>query len=165
MMYIFVEGIDDRRFVENIIVPAFKKSQRPIKVIEYSQKKTKDVIKLIQSFKINQSDYIFLADKDIPTTTKKIEKTATKYQCDKNKISIVVIEIEAWYLAGYKKLDKISKKIYYNGTDNISKDYFKNLLKQKDILNIKLEILEEYDLKIGIQKNRSLSKFFNKYLV
>ena len=63
-LLIWVEGPDDKRFIESIIILCLKKRYEKINIIEYAQKKTKYVENFIKSIKSMKADSIYLADID-----------------------------------------------------------------------------------------------------
>ena len=132
MLFIFVEGIDDQRFFEKIIIPRFKKDYDDIKIVQYShwaKKKIKAFIKSISSMK---ADYLYFTDinNNPCVTAKKGKVKKTISLINDNKLIVVVREIESWYLAGVFKRDLSKFKIRSNirTTDDLSKEKFNELI-------------------------------------
>jgi len=104
-LYIFVEGNDDERFFNKVLVPKFKEKYDYVKLIKYARWKKESVNNYIKSIKAMGADYIFVADiNNSPCITAKKERIQSIYKkIDNDKIIVVIKEIESWYLAGYRK--------------------------------------------------------------
>ncbi|PNR93615.1 MULTISPECIES: hypothetical protein [unclassified Petrotoga] len=61
MLFILVEGDDDKRFFEKIITPLFEGKYDQVKVWKYAQQKKEKVSKFLKSIKGMNADYIFVA--------------------------------------------------------------------------------------------------------
>ncbi|MCK5177827.1 MAG: hypothetical protein KAQ92_08945 [Candidatus Aenigmarchaeota archaeon] len=114
LLYIWVEGNDDVRFFEKIIKPIFEKKYDSIKIIKCAGKTKEHTNNYIKSIESMKDDYIFVRDiNSSPCVTIKKEKTQKIFKkVDKNKIIVVVREIESWYLAGIS--DENLKKFKMN---------------------------------------------------
>lgn len=160
MKYIFVEGCDDNYLMDKIL-----ENKKDIKIIQYSCIKKEKINGLIISIENMNDEYVLLADLDEknPTTRKReIKKRFKNIDCEKIYFSIQ--EIEAWYLAGISenhiKKYKIKNNILLN-TENITKEKFENLFKNKrdTILEIKLNLLSEFDFEKAKSRNNSFKLF------
>ena len=87
ILFIFVEGVDDKRFVEKIIIPFIKEkgNYSLIKPIEYAVKSSQELRKFIQTI-VHQSNqnYILLCDLDSngdknAIVKSRVEKVIEKY--------------------------------------------------------------------------------------
>ncbi len=173
-LFIWVEGPDDKRFIESIIIPCLKKKYERINIIEYAQKKTKFIENFLKSIKSMKADYIYLADIDnvaCITQKKEIIKQQIK-NIDESSIIIVCQEIESWYYAGlneeaFKTLG-IKKPSKYKNTDNLIKEQFDQSIPKKfenSRVDFMIEVLKLYNLNTVINKesNQYLLYFMNKY--
>ena len=172
-LYIWVEGPDDTRFIETVIIPYFKDKYNNISIIEYAKKPTKFIENLIKSIKSMKADYIYLADIDniaCITQKKEIIKEQIK-NIDDQAIIVVRKEIESWYYAvldeeAFKKLG-INKPSKYKTTDSLTKEQFEQSMPKKfnSRVDFMIEVLKVYNLNIVIKKetNQSLYYFVNKY--
>lgn len=160
MKYIFVEGNDDNNFIDGII-----KEKEEIRVIQYASKKKEKIERMIRSIDSMNEDYIFLADLDEKSEEirrNELRKRFTNINC--KKIYFSIQEIESWYLSGISdnhiKKYKIKEKILKN-TENITKEKFEKIFNNKKttILEIKLNILSEFDFKKAKSRNNSLKLF------
>lgn len=162
MLYVFVEGPDDRRFFSFIL------KGKDIQIVEYSNMSQKKIANYIKSIvAIPGCDYIFTADADGATIEQKIVKTKSHYPtCECEKIYIVQREIESWYLAGIKedKYPSIKKRKILN-TDNTSKEEFDSLIpKHYTRVTFMIELLNQYDLYLAKERNTSFMQFVNSVL-
>jgi hypothetical protein len=102
-MYVFLEGPDDERFFERIIRPIFERNYNYIKPWQYACQKREKIMSFLSSIESMGADYFFCADiNSSPCVSAKKEVITADYRdcLDKNKVIVVVQEIEGWYLAG-----------------------------------------------------------------
>lgn len=135
-LFILLEGDDDHRFFSKIIKPLLQKHYTDVRLWKYAQKKKEKINSIIRSVKSMGADYIFTSDIDeFPDPEMKTEKINERMPfLDKPCISVIIKEIESWYLAGvsdetFRKL-RLSKKIPVS-TETISKEMFDNMLHEK----------------------------------
>ena len=156
MLFVFVEGSDDRRFFKH-----YYKSQE-VNIIPYKTMPNKKIASYINSAKALKGDYLFFADADGATIEHKMEKVAQKYpMVDKSKIIIVQQEIESWYLAGLDKTNCTKYKIkYLERTDEVSKEKFDSMIPKKlDHASFQMEILKHFDKTCAKNRNYSFDTF------
>lgn len=160
MKYIFVEGFDDRNFVSEII-----KDKNDIKIIEYADKKKEKIEGMIETFNKMKNEYIFLADLDEKSEEIRKNEIMKKYKnINGEKIYFSIQEIEAWYIAvisdNHISKYKVKNRILLD-TQNITKEKFENIFKNRreTTLEIKLDILSEFNLKKAKSRNNSLKLF------
>lgn len=166
-LYIWVEGDRDRRFFQNIIEPLFKNRFDKIAVTPYRNMKKQDVNSIIKKTK-GENDYIFTKDMDYPTCMgRKKESIVEAYSnINRNKIVIVEMDIEGWYLAGLSKESCEELEIKYDVTTNrMTKSEFNSIRPKKftSDIDFRMEILKKYDLNVAKSKNQSIRYFLNKY--
>jgi hypothetical protein len=172
ILYIFVEGVDDERFIKTIFEPIFKNQyQLVVKIIQYTHLKNKDLEATIKSVKNNHLvDYLFLCDMDSRgdktlCITKRKQKVMEKFpnQLEISKIIVVKEEIESWYLAGINferfKIKKVSD------TENITKEEFERMKPKSfdSLSDFKVELLKDYSLDKAISINKSINYLVKKY--
>lgn len=168
LLWIFVEGNDDKKFVNQVIKPIFENKYDSIKTWEYRQKTSKLVKGLLKSIKTMGSDYFFLADiNNLPCVTARKEKIKDKYGgtiCIRNLI-VVIKEIESWYLAGLddKKCQELGLGTFSH-TDDITKEQFNRLMPEKfdSRIDFMAEILKRFSIETAKQKKRSFNYFMAK---
>ncbi|WP_042692712.1 hypothetical protein [Methanobrevibacter oralis] len=83
-----------------------------------------------------------------------------------DKIFIVKLEIESWYISGIdNSLDQFKDFDIPDDTENISKETFDNQLKNSQFsskLDLLIEISKFYNYKLAISRNKSLKYFLKK---
>lgn len=168
ILYVWVEGVDDKRFFEKVLIPKFRVQYEDIRIIEYAKMRKEKIDNYIKSIESIGADYIFLADIDnFPCVTRRKEKIKSEYKnILGNKIIIVVKEIESWYLAGLN--DRVCRQMRIKNctqTDSITKEAFNNLIPKKftSRLNFMLEVLTRFSIDAAKQKNKSFKYFMGKY--
>jgi hypothetical protein len=175
-LYIFVEGPDDERFMNRIILPLLTEKYNHIKIIKYAVLQPQVVINFVRTFKKqSNSDYLFFSDMDARgdvkyCITKRKEKIISKFSghLENNKLFIVKEEIESWYLAGISETDAKRFKIKpFYSTDSLTKEDFEQLIPKKSFTpnDFMIEILNEYDFENALLRNRSLQYFAVKQLL
>lgn len=167
-MFLWVEGLDDERFFNSIIKPLLEKKYEYVETRAYSTLKTVKIISFLKSMKSMKADYIFVTDIDrSPCITVKkqslIEKLGT---VEKDKIAVVIKEIESWYLAGLD--DTTSKKIKihnFKTTDSVTKEQFNEVFHGKFDSKIYLlsKVLEMFSQDEAKKKNKSFAYFVDKH--
>lgn len=157
MLFIFVEGRDDKRFFESYYKP------EKVIFVEYKTMSNKEIQAYINSFsRITTADYLFFADADGASIKDKLDKTAKKYpMCDKSKIRIVQREIESWYLAGLNQTICAKYKVkYIPRTDDVSKEKFNSMVpKGHNHTSFQVEILKHFDKECAKSRNYSFESF------
>ena len=174
-LYIFVEGPDDERFMNRIILPILSEKYNHIKIIKYAVLQPQIVLNFIKIFKQqSNSDYLFFSDMDARgdtklCITKRKEKIIAKFseQLENHKLFIVKEEIESWYLAGISEMDAKRFKIkpFYT-TDPLTKEDFERLVPKKNFTlnDFRIEILNQYEFEKALSYNTSLQYFAKKAL-
>lgn len=174
-LFIFVEGDDDKHFVEKILTKLFLSKLINIIPICYQKKRNIEIIKHIHRIRLTKNqDYILLSDFDFqyPCITSRKNKRINEfsnenYDClDLDKIFIVKLEIESWYISGIdNSLDQFKDFDIPDDTENISKETFDNQLKNSQFsskLDLLIEISKFYNYKLAISRNKSLKYFLKK---
>ena len=168
LLFIWVEGDDDKRFFDKILLLKFQEKYDTVKVIKYAEMKRGKVDNFIKSIKAMGADYIYLTDiNNSPCVTAKKEETHSKYKnIDNDKMIVVIKEIESWYLAGLD--NKVCRQLKINNfadTDNVTKEKFNALIPKKFTSRIDFmsEILKKFSIEIAKQKNNSFQYFVEKY--
>jgi hypothetical protein len=160
MLYIFVEGPDDEKFISSIYG---LKICNP-KFIKYSglqNSKIKDFIRSIECTPM--CDYIFLGDADGKEVLEKKSDLLIKYpNLSLDKTYIVQFEIESWYYAGIGEeiCHKLKLKHYVYRTDALTKElFYAKLSRPADKKYILAEILKLYSIDLAVHRNYSLERF------
>lgn len=168
MLFILVEGKDDKRFFDKIITPLFERKYDQVDVLEYAQLQKEKVSKFLKSIKGMNADYIFVSDIDQePCVTARKQYIQNKFkEIDKDRIIVVIREIESWYLTVLD--DKSSKRLgirYSNTTDNVTKEQFNDLIPRKfdSRIDFMQEILKCFNIETGKHRNTSFRYFLDKH--
>ena len=173
-LYLFLEGPDDERFFNKIILPHFNNFDH-VKIIKYAGLKKEIINNYIKTFNTQESsDYLFFADMDARgdssyCITKKKEKIKSNY-CnilDERKTFIVKEEIESWYVSGIsEKLMNQHKIKEVQDTETFTKEMFENLLsKGISKTEFMIRILEDYIHEKALSKSLSFNYLFTKIKV
>lgn len=157
-LFLFVEGPDDERFLEQIYKDC------DVKFIQYSCEQNKIINSQIKTIKSNNFlDYLFFTDADGCSIQDRIDRTVEKYHdCEDEKVCVVQFEIESWYLAGITQESARKMKIKYcRCTDSVTKENFNAIKPQKlSRIDFMIEILKQYDKQEAQLKNTSFRCFF-----
>lgn len=169
MLFIFVEGPDDKRFFNRIIQPVLKNRCSQIRIIEYATLPKKKVAGFLKAVKKLKADLFFVADINAaPCVTKRKEGILKKYTRNLNQDNIIVVihEIESWYIAGLsdKMMRELTNKTFKD-TSNLTKAEFNDRMpkKFKYRINYMIEILNHFSIDIASKGSRNKSfKYFRK---
>ena len=169
-LFVLVEGDDDERFFTKVLSPIFEQRyDRVEQPIRYAQMTKKAVVNFIKSIKSMQADYIFFADiNSAPCVGSKKQKLSKMYKhLDRDRIIIVIREIESWYLAGLDEKAcqelKIKSKKHCINTDDLTKEQFYGLNPTKSDKMFLLEVLNRFSIEMAKNQNKSFKYFTNKY--
>jgi len=168
-LIIFIEGDDDERFFNRIIIPMFDNRYDYVQLWKYAQKKNEKIFQFLKSIQAMNADYIYVADNNgSPCITDRKQRTENDFKnIDKNKILVVVREIESWYLAG---IDDVSSKKFgiksFPNTEHINKSAFDDLKPKKfsSRIDFMSEILKLFCIDTAKKKNGSFSYFIENYV-
>ena len=171
LLFILIEGDDDESFFESVVEPFLQERYSAIKFWQYAEENKKRKVNFIKSINSMKANYICIGDIDeVLCVTSKKERIMDDFdeKITKNKIIIVIKEIESWYLAGLdEKVSKelgIRKKI--ETTDNIIKEHFNQLIPKKMPRSVFMrKILENYDVEVAEGKNRSFEYFLHNWMI
>ncbi|EHH1058347.1 MULTISPECIES: DUF4276 family protein [Vibrio harveyi group] len=166
MIYVLVEGADDKRFVNKVLSPILKEKYGGYKVWEYAKKKDVAINNFIKSINSMGSDCLFLVDSDNNEADEIKKKYLTKFsQLQEEKISVVLREIEAWYLSGINEdtfTNKLSKKIPAD-TSHITKEMFETYFMRLTGTEAKIESLINYDVHLACQRSPSFKDLLYRF--
>ena len=162
--YIFVEGAIDKLFMEKLFCDKLSLFGKNNFIIEYSKKDKKKIKGFITSInKMENADYIFLADQDGRQDKKQI--ILNKYSfLDEKKVFISIYEIESWIISGIsQRLQKKYKiKSLGNDTSKITKEDFEKLIpKSVDKIEFIAFLIDDYNIDSAILLNKSLNIFYS----
>ncbi len=172
--YVFVEGDDDARFFERILVPMLKGKGKTVQIIQYAQKAKKLdwVAKFARSIESQGNDWVFVTDLErAPCVTAKKEEVEGKFVragVKHPRIAVVVKMIESWYLAGMTEIARrelgIRGRVPRN-TEGVDKGRFNSLIPQHfdSRVDFMLEVLKRFSVESAKQRNRSFRYWLENY--
>jgi hypothetical protein len=169
MLFVFIEGNDDERFFEKIVVPILERKYDKINLVKYSQMKKSKIKSFIHSIVSAGWDYIYVVDiDDSPCVTAKKQQIQEElHEIDLKKIIVVIKEIESWYLAGLEstKARELMFQESSTSTDNITKEHFNRMIPQNSSRIVFMnELLENFSLETAKRKNKSFRYFAERIL-
>lgn len=169
ILFLLIEGGDDERFFKNVVEPVLINKYDTIKLWSYARKSKKKIKQLLNSVNAIGAKYIFVADNNNSPciTHRRVAIKRSIPQLNDSRISIVVEEIESWYLAGLD--DKEAKKLIsksFSSTDNITKEMFNSYVptKYESRIDFMVEVLKRYSIETAKGKNKSFNYFKEKFL-
>lgn len=159
-IYVLLEGDDDKRFADSVIVPGLEQTYQQVNIVKYAQMRNEKFVAYITSIRGMGAEYIILADiDDEPCVTRKRQKIVQVYKsAEIEKIIVVRREIESWYLAGLNaESSKKLKVTIGDDTEVIAKEHFDELI-PRGFLNrtdFMVEILRCYAVNTALTKCKS----------
>lgn len=165
-IYVFVEGDDDKRFFETVIQPRLP-SYDHVMIYDYRRKKKKQVADFLRSVISMGAEYVFVADMDeCPRISDRVASMKDRYpETSVERIQVVVREIESWYLAGASNTFLADAKVRCPSPRvEVSKEEFEGLFAHcLSAVEVKLKILEDYQIELALGRNASLKYFFDTF--
>lgn len=162
-LYFLVEGDDDVRFFESIVIPLISHKYDYISVQPCACFAPRKLRSFINSIKSMNAEYVYVADLDrSPCLANKKNIILKRRLIDKDKVLIVVKEIEGWYLAGVSNpVSKAMRFVVPQDTNGLTKEQFDQLIPSRFSSRIAfmIELLQHFSIEIGRKKNKSLDYF------
>lgn len=172
VLYLLVEGEDDRRFLDRVIVPRLGERGFHVKIIQYAQKTHGYLENLLASLSAMHAktgaEYAYLADiDDSPCVTEKKQRICSNLSgLEESRIFVVIKEIESWYLAGLTAEQARRMKVRRPPADTnaVTKETLNTLVptRYSSRLEFMIDLLECYSLETAVQRNDSLLYFCAK---
>lgn len=162
-LYIFVEGVDDERFVNTVIQPLICHQFMGIYVIKYAHMSEKKVRNYLRTIKMHGSSCLYLRDLDLEDcVVRRRDITVKEYDAlDVRDVVIVAPEIEAWYLAGVTNDTCRRLRLKWRDrTDDITKEKFDSLIPERfdgARVDFMTELLKGYSLELAAGRNASFA--------
>ncbi|WP_369425531.1 hypothetical protein, partial [Methanothrix sp.] len=137
---------------------------------KYACEKRRTTVQFLKFLQMQGFEYIFVRDIDsAPSVEAKKEELTKNYEgLGKDRIAIVVMEIESWYLAGaderlFRKYGIASSRIEH--TDTMTKEDFNRLIPRRLSRVVFMhEILRDYHAERARGTNRSFRYFTDRWL-
>lgn len=171
-LFLFVEGDDDERFFQRVIVPLFRKRYDEVRIIRYAILKKEKLDNFVRSVQSTPgADYLVVRDLDRHPCV-----TAAKHnlrqrcpQAEPRRIQVVKTEIESWYCAGIPENDPewgslaIARAV---DAEPITKEKCLAAITagRPMVLPVLLSLLDRFDRKRAAARNGSFEYFLRKHL-
>ncbi|MBD3196076.1 MAG: hypothetical protein GF317_13540 [Candidatus Lokiarchaeota archaeon] len=168
LLFLFLEGDDDERFFEQILLERFQELYTEVKIWKYA-KKTDIQRKRFIDIVNNEDNWNYLCFRDFDSNTcitSKKESIISKFdRIVIENIFVVVEEIESWYLAGVDN-DFLRSIGATNLMDcpsiYITKEKFNHIIpKEMPRIQFMRKILQSYDIDLALTNNKSLKYLFD----
>lgn len=169
-LFIFLEGIDDVRFFEHVVRPRFLHAYDAVDLVTYACMKSIKVDRFIRGINAMQNDYIIVADIDQePGTAAKKKVIMSRFiEADYNRIMIIIMEIESWYMAGLDRTAARELGLHdHETTDFVTKEIFNRWIPPKypSRIAFMIDLLTRFSLTVARKKNRSFGYFLDHFLI
>jgi hypothetical protein len=165
---VLVEGSDDVRFFERMLVPLLREEYGTVRLVPYACLRRTAVDRLLRGFARLGEAYVIVADIDAePSVRAKKRVILARFaEAEPGAIAVVVMEIESWYLAGAD--DRFltgSGLLPPSSTDEVTKEAFNALVPRRYVSRVgfMLDLLDGYSLERGAERNRSLAFFLRRF--
>lgn len=167
LLFVFVEGPDDTRFLEQAFKHYFDSKYGYVMFIEYASLSNVKLNDWVETARGMDADLLWLRDLDnAPCATYWRSNLVQSFRrLSVDEIIIVKQEIESWYLAGASSdVLSVSSGHRITNTENIDKEQFRRLMPDRFIapIDFMVEILKTYSLERGAGRNGSLEYFQRK---
>ena len=166
-MDVLLEGSDDERFVDAVIRPILEKHYDYVQTWRYAGEKSERTKNYLRSVRAMKADSLFLKDinrSPCVTAIKKATEKRYKKVLDPATVTVVIPEIESWYLAGLD--DGSCERLGLSKlphTDDINKEHFGKMMPAKAVrIDFMIEILKNFSVETAIRKNKSFAYLMKK---
>ena len=163
-----MEGPDDYEFFSRIIKLLFEQTYDWVEFIQYAERPKAWMNDFFKSIQAIGAEYVFVTDLDeSPCVTQKLDKVEKTYPFyERQKMQVIVQEIEGWYIAGLSDKDYQQLKLKsVQDTSSLTKEQFNQLIPAKfssrrDFMS---ELLKLFSMATAVQKNNSFRYFAEKH--
>ncbi len=165
---VLVEGPDDVRFFERVLVERLKNRYDAVRLVPYACLRRTAVDRLLRGFAHLGEAYLIVADIDNePSVRAKKRVILNRFEeARPGAIAVVIMEIESWYLAGADDgfLGQCGL-LPLPSTDYVTKEGFNALIPRPYLSRVgfMLDLLDGYSLERGAERNRSLAFFLARF--
>jgi len=156
--------------VDTVVRPQLEPKYDWVEVVPYAGMTKAKVTKWIESIRaMEYADYVFLADNDESpcVSTKKAALVQQIKSLQPARVSVVVEEIESWYVAGLTAQGRERLEIgEMENTNSLDKESFDELRQEtfESRIDWMIEMLRYYSFEDGLLRNSSLQYFASKFL-
>lgn len=168
-LWVLVEGNDDERLIQ-CVKPELERLYNTVRIYKYANVANKRIKEFLRVMRQTPSwDYVYLEDiNSAACVTSKKDKIVEKYRdrMERDRIVVVVMEIESWYLAGLDEGDRNELVAESFGrTDDITKERFNNMMPRRRFgsrIDYMGELLKRFRISTAATNNRSFEYFMRK---
>jgi hypothetical protein len=161
-LYLLVEGDDDERFANHVVLPRLIARYDCIQLWKYAQQKREKVNSFLRSIKAMGADYFLLADiNDRACFPQKREALLQKFpELGTRQALIVTREIESWYFAGLPDNNPLGVNVPAS-TSDITKEQFNSAIPDvfDSRIDYMIEVLKLFDVNTAGTRNPSFQYF------
>jgi hypothetical protein len=161
-LYLLVEGDDDVRFVERIVIPKLSSRYDYVQAWKFAQKKKEKVNAFLRTIKSMGADYLLLGDLNAyPCFPKKKEALLQAFTELENRQALVVAkEIESWYLAGLEDDNPLGVQAPTD-TSGLTREQFNHTMPKglDSRIAYMIEVLKHFDIRTATTRNPSFLYF------
>ena len=161
-LYLLVEGDDDARFVERIVIPKLTSRYDFVKLWKFAQERKEKVSQFLRSIKAMGADYVLLADINAhPCFPKKKEALLQVFtELESRNTLVVVREIEGWYLGGLNDDNPLGVRAPTD-TSGLTKEQFNATMPKgyDSRIAYMIEVLKHFDIRTATTRSRSFLYF------
>jgi hypothetical protein len=161
-LYLLVEGDDDVRFVERIVIPELSPRYDFVQAWKFAQKKPEKVSAFLRSIKAMGADYLLLGDLNAyPCFPKKKGALLQAFtELESRKTLIVIREIESWYLAGLGDDNPLGVQAPTDTSGLTKEQFIDTMPKGLDFrIAYMIELLKHFDIRTAAARNASFLYF------
>lgn len=163
-IYILIESDTDDEFYEAILEPILYEKYAQVISYKYIERKKTDVVKYLNVIRKQKADYFVLGDKDEDTKADAIKRIFKRMdnKIIKNRIRLIIKEMECWILAGLNNemYVRYDIQLNINNTEIYCKeeicDEFKKHLNPSQFITA---ILNTFNLSNARLRNKSFDTF------
>ena len=165
-IFIFTEGIDDKRLIENIAHKIIKKRGWILHIRQTAQLKDKEFEKYLQEAQRLESPVIIVRDiHSAKCVREKMKCMRSKYELlKKANICIAIKEISSWYCSGLTETDKITLGIPLDVDINkVTKKQIREYrmkTRYKNRISYLTEIIKRFKIQIAVDNSNSFRHFY-----
>jgi len=168
-LVIFVEGADDEMFFQAVLKPRLlRRTYDWVTLWRYAERRPEKTRAFLRSVKARGADYLLAADiNGAPCVTARKDRLLGRLpELSRDRIAVIVSEIESWYLAGIGSAAAKGLRVpVHSRTDAVTKERFDRLIPRssRSRVDFMAELLRFFSLGVAKRKNRSFEYFLRKY--
>lgn len=164
-LYLLVEGDDDERFAERVIMPRLRARYDHIQVWTYAQKKSEKVNSFLRTIQAMGAEYYLLSDIDANACLgKKRAALLQEFPALRGRQAVILVkEIESWYMAGLTDRNPLRLRVPRT-TCTLTKEQFNDAMPKRfdSRVDYMSEVLKHFDARTAARRNDSFRYFMRR---